>query len=187
MDFAAKIATLVPEDPDLSHLPVVFHPGPTRLFGVMLIAAGVLGPVVVGGILGLIGLVADVPDVWGWIVLGFAAIPLLAIPWGWFVIRTVTVVRISADQVAYRRVTPLRRTAWELPLSDYSTIIYRTVLPSSNAKAGVTTHAVELVHRGGNDLRIVQATDEALARDTQAKLAALTGLWAMDGDPVRGR
>lgn len=186
MDIAAKIAALVPQDPDLSRLPVVFHPGPTRLFGVMLIIGGLIGPVVVGGILGLLGLIADVPDSWGWIVLGFAAIPLLAIPWGWLVIRSVAVVRISADLVEYRRVTPFRRIAREAPLSDYTAIMYRPVLPPSSARAGVTMHAVELLHRGGDDLRIVLATDESLARETQAGLAALTGLWAMEGDPVRG-
>lgn len=187
MNLTDKIAALVPEDPDLSRLPVVFHPGPTRLYGVMLIIGGIIGPVAIGGVLGLMGLVADVPDGWGWIVLGFAAIPLLAIPWGWLVIRTLTVVRIAPELVEYRRITPFRQTAWEAPLSDYTSILYRPVLPSSRSRAGVIMHAVDLVHRGGNDLRLVLATDEALARDTQAKLAALTGLWVMEGDPVRTR
>ena len=183
-----RLRALVPPDPDFSRLPVTFYIGGTPLFGVVLIIAGIIGPFVVGGMLGLIGLVAvGLPDSWGWIVLGFAAIPLLAIPWGWWVLHTTTVVQVGADTVSYLRNTPLRATRWQAPLSEFTTVAYRKVLPPSRAKAGVTMHGVELWHgRGERDVRLVQATDEALARDSQAKLAHLIGLPMEVGDPVRG-
>jgi hypothetical protein len=182
-----SLAAFVPPDPDLSRLPVTFHIGGTPLFGLALIIAGILGPLVVGGVLGLIGLVAvGLPDSWGWIVLGFAAIPLLAIPWGWWVMRTKTVVQVDVDLVAYRRDTPFRTTKWQAPLSEYTAIAYRKVLPPSRNMADVTMHGVELWHgEGEHNVRLVQATDETLARDTQEQLARLTGLKVEEGDPVR--
>lgn len=183
-----SLSAFVPPDPDLSQLPVTFHIGATPLFGVVLIIAGIVGPFVVGGILGLIGLVAvGLPDSWGWIVLGFAAIPLLALPWGWWVLHTKTVVQVGADLVTYRRDTPIRTTKWQAPLSEYTAIAYRKVLPPSRSKAEVTMHGIELWHiRGEHDVRLVQATEETLARDTQEQLAKLTGLPMEEGDPVRG-
>jgi len=173
-----RLHTLVPPDPDLDALPVTFHVGGTPLFGLALMIGGIAGPFVVGGILGLIGLVAKgLPESWGWIVLGFAAIPLLAIPWGWWVMHTKTTVEIGTDRVAYRRETPLSTTQWQAPLSEYVAVAYRRLLPPSRSKAGVTMHGVELRHGGGqHDVRVVQATDEALARKTLARLAELTGL-----------
>ncbi len=182
------LSAFVPPDPDLSRLPVTFHIGATPMFGLALIIAGIVGPFAVGGILGLIGLVAvGLPDSWGWIVLGFAAIPLLALPWGWWVIHTKTVVQVDVDLVTYRRDTPLRTTKWQAPLSEYTAIAYRKVLPPSRSKAEVTMHGIELWHGPGeHDVRLVQATEEILARDTQEKLAKLTGLPMDEGDPVRG-
>jgi hypothetical protein len=179
----------VPPDPDLSRLPVTFAIGPTPLFGLALVIAGIAGPFVVGGILGLIGLFAvGLPDSWGWIVLGFACIPLLAIPWGWWVLRTQTTVEISNEKVTYRRDTPLRSTRWQAPRSEYVAVAYRKVLPPSSSKAGVTMHGVELWNGRDRkrDVRLVQATDEALARETLARLAVLTGLPTKEGKPVRG-
>ena len=47
-------------------------------------------------------------------------------------------------------------------------------------------HGVELRHGGGQrDVRVVQATDEALARKTLTRLAALTGLPEEEGEPSR--
>jgi len=183
-----RLSALVPPNPDLSRLPVTFHIGGTPLFGLVLMIAGIGGPFVVGGVLGLIGLVAvGLPDSWGWIVLGFAALPLLAIPWGWWVMHTRTVVQVGADLVSYQRDTPLRTTRWQAPLSEYTAVAYRKVLPPSRSKAGVTMHGVELWHnRGEHDVRLVQATEEALARDTQTRLAHLTGLPKEEGEPVRG-
>jgi len=182
------LSALVPPDPDLSRLPVTFYVGGTPLFGFALVLAGVLGPFVVGGVLGLIGLVAvGLPDSWGWIVLGFSAIPLLAIPWGWWVMHTKTVVQIGADMVTYRRDTPVRTTRWQAPLSEFIAITYRKVLPPSRSKAEVTMHGIELRHgRGEHNIFLVQATDETLARDTQQQLAGLTGLRMEEGDPIRG-
>jgi hypothetical protein len=52
--------------------------------------------------------------------------------------------------------------------------------------ADVTMHGVELWHgEGEHNVRLVQATDETLARDTQEQLARLTGLKVEEGDPVR--
>jgi len=188
MTETSRLSALVPPEPDLSGLPVSFHIGGTPLFGLALMIAGLAGPFVVGGFLGLIGLVAvGLPDSWGWIVLGFAALPLLAIPWGWWVMHSRTVVQVDADLVRYQRDTPLRTTRWQAPLSEYTAVAYRLVLPSSRSKAGVTMHGVELWHdRGDHDVRLVQATEEALARDTQTRLAQLTGLPLKEGEPVRG-
>lgn len=183
-----RLADLVPPDPDLSALPVTFHIGGTPLFGLVLIAAGGIGPFVVGGILGLIGLVAQgLPASWGWIVLGFAAIPLLALPWGWWVLHSRTVVEVGPSAVRYRRETPLTTTRWQAPLADYTGVVYRMILPPSNSKAGTTRHGVELRHGpGAHTVRLVQATDAPLAREIQARLADLTGLPASDDGPVRG-
>jgi len=183
-----SLSSLVPPDPDLSGLPVTFYIGGTPLFGLVLIIAGIAGPVVVGGILGLIGLVAQgLPDSWGWIVLGFAAIPLLAIPWGWWVMRSRTTVEVGPEDVSYRRETPLGKRSWQAPLAEYTEVVYRKVLPPSRSQAERTMHGVELLHGPGQrGVRLVQATDEALARFTQARLAALTGLPATEADPVRG-
>ncbi len=136
----------------------------------------------------MIGLVAvDLPDSWGWIVLGFAAIPLLAIPWGWWVMHTKTVVQVGADLVTYRRDTPLGTTRWQAPLSEYTAVVYRKLLPPSRSKAQTTMHGVELWHGGGEkrDVRLVQATEEALARETQVRLAKLIGLPVEEGTAVR--
>ena len=183
-----SLSALVPPDPDFSGLPVTFHVGGTPLFGLALIIAGVAGPFVVGGILGLIGLVAvGLPDSWGWIVLGFAAIPLLAIPWGWWVMHNKTVVTVGADLVNWRRETPIRTTTWQAPLADYAAITYRKVLAPSTSKAEVTMHGVELRHRPGtHNVRVAQASDEAMARHVQRHLAQLTGLPVEDRTPIRG-
>jgi hypothetical protein len=183
MSNANPLSALVPPEPDLTRLPVVFHPGPTPLFGVVLLIAGVLGPVLVGGILGLLWLVSDLP---GFIVPVFAAIPLLALPWGWWVIRSRTIVRVGAETVEYMRVTPLRTRRWDAPLGQYSAVAYRKLLPPTSSKAGETFHGVDLIHRGGErTVRLVQASQEAMARDVQARLAALTGLPAEDHPPER--
>lgn len=177
------LSALVPPEPDLSALPVVFHPGPTPLFGVVLMLAGVFGPIAVGGILGLIWLVGDLP---GPVVAIFAGIPLLALPWGWYVIRSRTIVRVGAETVEYMRVTPLRTRRWDAPLGQYSAVAYRKLLPPSRSKAGDTFHAVDLIHRGGErNVRLVRASEEGLARAVQGRLAALTGLAAEDHPPER--
>ncbi len=182
------LSNFVPPDPDLSSLPVDFHVGGTPLFGLVLMIAGIIGPIVVGGILGLLGLIATgLPESWVWIVLGFAAIPLLAIPWGWWVMHTTTVVRIGAESVGYRRTTPLGSSAWQAPLAEYTAVVYRLLLPPSTAKGESSKHGVELRHGPGRrDVRLVAATEEALARGTQVRLAALTGLPAVEEDPTRG-
>ncbi|MCR8725907.1 hypothetical protein [Frigidibacter sp. ROC022] len=188
MSQSDRLANLVPPGPDLSALPTSFHIGGTPLFGLVLIAAGVIGPLVIGGILGLIGLVAQgLPAAWGWIVLAFAAGPLLAIPWGWWIMNSRTVVELGPETVSYHRKTPLRGTSWEAPLSEYTAVVYRRVLPPSSSKTGTTRHGVELRHGAGkHTVRLVQSSEEGLARATQARLAELTGLPATEDSPVRG-
>ena len=184
----SALRAFVPPDPDLTRLPVDFFPGPTPFHGIILMLAGVLGPIFVGGFLGLMGLVGDMPDNWGWIVLGFACFPLLALPWGWYVIRSRTIVRIGAEEVEFLRFTPFRKTRWNAPLSQYKAVAYRKVLPPSTTKAERILHGVELIHETGAwDVTLVQASDEALARDVQTRLAALTGLSAEEREPVRSR
>lgn len=180
------LSALIPPEPDLSSLPVDFYPGPTALFGVILMLAGVVGPIVIGGFMALMGLVGDMPDNWGWIGLGFACIPLLALPWGWYVIRSRTIVRIGADQVEYLRVTPLGATRWNAPLAEFSAFAYRKLLPPSRSKSGTTQHGVELCHNtGARDILLVSASDEALARHVQTSMCNLTKLKAEDRDPTR--
>jgi hypothetical protein len=180
------LSAFVPPEPDLSKLPVDFYPGPTPLFGLILMLAGVLGPIFILLTLGTLWLFRAEGEEWGWVVLVFAAIPLLGFPWGWWVIRSRTIVRVGAETVEYMRVTPLRTSRWDAPLGQYSAVAYRLLLPPSSSKAGETYHAVDLIHRGGErTVRLVQASQEAMARDVQARLAALTGLPAEDHPPER--
>lgn len=180
------LAALTPPEPDLTGLPVDFYPGATPLFGVALMVAGVLGPFVVGGFMALMGLVGDMPDNWGWIGLGFACIPLLALPWGWYVIHSRTIVRIGTDQVEYLSVTPFRRTRWNAPLSEFSAFAYRKILPPSRSTGENTRHGVELCHgTGERDILLVISSEEALARHVQTRMSVLTGLKAEERAPVR--
>ena len=181
------LSALALPEPDLSRLPVDFHVGSPPMFGAALMIAGVVGPFVVGGIFGLLGLVGDMPANWGWIVLGFAAIPLLALPWGWFVMHSRTIVRVGEDRVEYLRTTPLGTRRWEEKLSSFTAIAYRKVLPPSSSTGEDTRYAVELLHPDGKrNVRLVKASDEAPAYHVQKRLAELTGIAMTELDPVRG-
>ena len=89
-----------------------------RRFGVIRKLSGTpISVALAGGFMALMGVVGDMPDNWGWIGLAFACFPLLALPWGWYVIRSRTIVRIDVDRIEYLRATPFRKNHWNAPLA----------------------------------------------------------------------
>ena len=183
MTEAHPLAALAPDIPDMSKLPVRLTLGATPLFGALLMLAGGLLPLVIFVILTLIGWVAEVPAAWFWIKVVFAAIPLLALPWGWWVLRSRTTVEIGAETVAWQRRTPLGTRSWQAPLAEFRGFRLRTVLPSSTSQDRVARFAVEMDHEDADRRpRLTHTRDEHLARQVQARLAALTGLPVLEGE-----
>ena len=147
-----------------------------------LLGAGVVLPVVIGGILGLIWAFADVPAGFGIIVAIFAGLPLLALPWGWWVLKSRSRVSIGAQTVAYSRATPLGRRSWEAPLTDFAGFDYRRELPSQNSSDRRAYHVLELAHPDDHKtVRLMQTRNEEMVRLVQSTLSDLTGLPARDG------
>ena len=180
-DALAGLEALMPEAPDFSGLPVTVQVGSTPLFGVILIVAGGLMPIAMFLILTLIGWIAEVPPAWFWIKTAFAVIPLLALPWGWWILKSMSRVRIGPDSVRYERVTPLGRKVWEAPLAEYTGMVMREVLPSSRAVERVVHFAVEMDHPNPRRIaRLTHTKDKALAQVMLDKIAGLTGLAVRD-------
>ena len=123
----------------------------------------------------MIGWVSDVPPEWFWIKLVFVAIPLLALPWGWWVLKSRTTVEITAEQVTWQRTTPLGQRQWQAPLTEFAGLRLRKVLPSTTSQDRQARYAVELDHAERKP-RLTHTKDERLARQVLDRVSALTGL-----------
>lgn len=177
------LAALAPEIPEMSALPVRMTPGATPLFGALLILAGGLFPLVIFLILTLIGWIADVPPAWFWIKMVFVAVPLLALPWGWWVMKSRTAIEIGADEVHWERRTPLGTRSWTAALAEFRGFRMVAVMPSSTSSDRVPRYMVEMDHADpGKRPRLTHTKDRDLAAQVQARLVSLTGLPALEGD-----
>ena len=174
---------LAPEIPELSELPIRMTLGATPLFGALLILAGGLAPLAIFFVLTLIGWIADVPPAWFWIKTVFIAIPVLALPWGWWVLKSRTNIEIGAKTVVWERRTPLRYRSWEAPLAEFDGFQMRKVMPSTTSQDRVPRFAVELVHPDvGKRARLTHTKDEHLARQVLDRVILLTGLPKLPDD-----
>lgn len=176
-DQMAGLAAVMPEAPDFSSLPVRIQVGTTPLFGVILMLAGGILPLMIWFVLSVIGWIAEVPDAWFWIKLVFVVIPLAALPVGWWIFKSKTVVEIGENSVRQDRVTPMGQSSWEAPLAEYTGLIFKSVLPSSRSQDRVPRYVVEMQHPDPDKRpRLTHTKDEAMARVMLDNIARLTGL-----------
>jgi len=173
------LRAVMPPEPDFSQLPVVIPIGSTPLFGVALIVAGAIFPVVVFLILSLIGLaMAEKPAEWFWIKTIFSLIPILVLPWGWWVLRSRTTVEIGEETVRRVRKTPLGTSGWTERRAAFNGLAFTRVLP--RASSGVDRFprwVVVLDHPDrARATALTYTEDQAKAREVLDGLVRLTGM-----------
>ena len=177
------LAALAPEIPEMSELPVRMTLGATPLFGALLILAGGFFPLVIFLILTLIGWIADVPPAWFWIKTVFVVVPLLALPWGWWVLKSREAIEIGAETVHWEKRTPLGTRSWQAPLAEFRGYRLRAVMPSSTSSDRVARYQVEMGHPDPDKRpKLTHTKDRNLAAQVQARLVSLTGLPALEED-----
>ena len=171
------LRTLALDRPDFSQLPVTMQVSATPLFGVLLILAGTVFPIVIFLIFTGIELVAETPAGFFWIKTVFALIPFLAVPWGWWVLKSRTTIEISENAVTRTRTTPFGTHRWSEPMTAYEGLRLDKVLPYSNAQERVPSWVVRLVHPDADRCAgLTHTQDRDLAEDVRLNLLRLTNL-----------